>query len=136
MKKMIIADPIKEMTVILEKALDAEVEVTSNLFLVKKIRNLIVKSDNSKFSFKVGCDITFQAMQQSGKTINNAEILLLPSELPVFLSALINHASPLPNNYSQRLVMEPDVYCLYLESRELPEIFAERLAAALKAIDC
>ena len=136
MKKMIIADPIREMTAILAKVLGAEVEVSGTLFLAKKTRKLVIKSENSEFSFKMDCDISFKATQQSGITINHAEILLLPQELPIFLSALINHADPLPSNYSQRLVMEPNVYCLYLESRELPETFAERLATALKTIDC
>ncbi|WP_142829966.1 hypothetical protein [Planococcus soli] len=132
---MIIADPIKEMAVILQKALDAEVEVTGNLFLVKKLRSLVIQTDETKFSFKVDCDITFQALQQPGIMINKAEILLLPSELSVFLSVLISHIHPLPNNYMQRVVMEPNVYCLYMESRELPEAFAERIASALNAID-
>lgn len=135
MRKMIIADPIKETIVILEKALETDVEVTGNLFLIKKLRNLIIQTGDTKFSFKVDCEITFQAMQQPGIMINKAEILLLPSELSVFLSTLIRHNHPLPTNYMQRLVMEPNVYCLYLESQEFPEIFAERLASALKAID-
>lgn len=132
---MIIADPIKEMAVILQKALDAEVEVAGNLFLVKKLRSLVIQTDETKFSFKVDCDITFQTLQQPGIMLNKAEILLLPSELSVFLSVLISHVHPLPNNYIQRVVMEPNVYCLYLESRELPEAFAERIASALHAID-
>ncbi|ANU10959.1 hypothetical protein A1A1_08114 [Planococcus antarcticus DSM 14505] len=132
---MILADPIKEMTMILEKALDAEVEVIGNLFSVKKFRTLVIQSDDAKFSFEMGCDITFQTMLQSKMTINKAEILLLPSELSVFLSALISQVNPLPNNYSQRLVVELSVYCLYLETQELPEPFAKRLAASLKAID-
>lgn len=132
---MIIENPLKDIALILNKALEAEVEVSGNLFSVKKIRELVIRSGTSSFSFKVDCDITFQDMDQQEITINKAEILLLPSELPQFLTALINHTHSLPNNYSQRLIMEPDVYCLYMECRELPEQFAERLASALKAID-
>ncbi|MDQ0427355.1 hypothetical protein QOZ98_000180 [Planomicrobium stackebrandtii] len=136
MKKMIIADPIKETAAILEKALEAEVKATGNLLLVKKLRKLTIQTDETKFMFKMDCDITFQAMQQPGLMINKAEILLLPSELPVFLSTLLNHPQALPTNYMQRLVMDPNVYCLYLETRELPGAFANRIAAALKAVDC
>lgn len=131
---MILAEPIKDMTTILKNTLHAEVEIIGNLFLVKKLREITINSGNSSFSFKVDCDITFQVIQQQGMTHNKAEILLLPEELSIFSSALIGHDLPLPSNYSQRLVMEPNIYCLYMESRELPEEFAERLAAALKAI--
>lgn len=132
---MITANPMNDIALMLKDALEEEVVVTGNLFLVRKLRELVIRSGTSNFSFKVDCDITFQDIHQQGITINNAEILLLPSELPQFLSALIKHANPLPNNYSQRLVMEKDVYCLYMVSRELPEQFAVRLAAALKAIN-
>ena len=81
------------------------------------------------------CNITLQAHYLQSITHNKAEILLLPEELSLFSSALISHRLPLPTNYSQRLVMEANVYCLYVESRELPEEFAERLEAALKTIN-
>ncbi|WP_394120016.1 hypothetical protein [Planococcus donghaensis] len=132
---MITANPINDMALMLKNALEEEVVVAGNLILVKKLRELVIRSGTPSFSFKVDCDITFQNIHHQEATINNVEILLLPSELPQFLSALINHANPLPNNYSHRLVMEKDVYCLYMESRELPEQFAVRLAAALKALN-
>ena len=132
---MISADPIKDMSRNLEKALDSRVEVIGNLYLVNKQRDLAIHSGDSSFSFKVGYEITFQDIHQQGMMLNKAEILLLPEELPIFSLALISHGASLPSNYSQHLIMEPNVYCLYMESCELPERFAERLAAALKAID-
>lgn len=133
---MIIANPINDMAAILKNALGAEVEVLDHCLSVKKTRNITIKSGDSSFSFKVDCDIAFHTTHQQAMTLNKAEILLLPEELSIFTTALISHGTPLPNNYSQRLVMEPNVSCLYMESRELPERFAERLAAALKAIKC
>lgn len=135
MREMILVDPIKDMTAILKNALNAEVEVIDNKFVMKKLREITVTSGDSSFSFKVDCDITFEGIHQQGATHNKAEILLMPEELPIFSSALISHRLSLPSNYSQRLVIEPNVFCLYMESRELPEEFAERLAAALKAIN-
>lgn len=132
---MILADPIKEMMAILKDTLDAEVEMIDKIFLIKKMRELTVNSGDSSFSFKVDCEISFEGIHQQGKTRNKAEILLLPEELAVFSSTFISHRLPLPSNYSQRLVMEPNVYCLYMESSEFPEEFAQRLAAALNAIN-
>lgn len=132
---MMSADPIIEVSGILEKTLNAHVEVIGNLYMVKKQRHLAIRSGNSTLSFKMECEITFQDIYQQGKMLNKAEILLLPEELPIFSSALISHCTSFPSNYSQHLVMEPNVYCLHMESRELPGQFAERLAAALKAIN-
>ena len=132
---MISAQPIETVAEILEKTLEAPVEDLGNLYIVTKQRDLAIKSGECTMLFKINNEITFQDLHQQGKMLNKAEILLLPEELPVFSSALINQGASLPSNYAQRLVMELDVYSLYMESRELPKQFAERLAAALKAIE-
>lgn len=132
---MISAQPIETVAEILEKTLEAPVEVLGGLYVVTKQRDLAIKSGDCTMLFKIDNEITFQDLHQHGKMLNKAEILLLPEELPVFSSALINQGPPLPSNYAQRLVMDLDVYSLYMESRELPEQFAERLATALKAIE-
>lgn len=131
---MISTQPVKTVAEILEKILEAPVDVLGDLYVVNKQRDLAIKSGDFTLWFKIDYEITFQDLQQQGKTLNKAEILILPEELPVFSSALISQAASLPNNYTQRLIMEPNVYCLYMESRERPELFAERLASALKAI--
>ncbi|MGH2317895.1 DUF1259 domain-containing protein [Planococcus sp. SE5232] len=131
---MISAQPVKTLTEILENILEAPVEVFGDLHVVNKQRELAIKTGNSTLCFKIDYEITFQNIHQQGKMLNKAELLLLPEELPVFSSALISQSVSLPTNYTQRLVMETDVFCLYMESQELPELFAERFAAALKAV--
>lgn len=131
---MISTQPAKTVAEILEKILEAPVDVLGDLYVVNKQRDLAIKSGDFKLWFKIDYEIKFQDLQQQGKTLNKAEILILPEELPVFSSALISQAALLPSNYTQRLIMEPNVYCIYMESRERPELFAERLASALKAI--
>lgn len=132
---MISAQPIKDISEILEKALDAPVEVLGDFYVVTKHRELAIQSADAALSFQMDYEITFQNIHQQGEMLNKAELLLLPEELPIFLSALISQGASLPSNYSQRLVMEQNVYSLFIESRELPKRFAERLAAALKAIN-
>lgn len=132
---MISAQPIETVAEILEKTLEATVEVLGDLYVVNKPRELAIKSGDCTMVFKTDNEIRFQDLHQQGKMLNKAEILLLPEELPVFSSALINQGASLPSNYTQRLVMKWDIYSLYMESRELPKQFAERLAAALKAIE-
>jgi len=132
---MIRAQPIETVAEILGKILEAPIEVLGDLYVVNKQRELAIKSGDSTLKFKIDYEITFQHIHQQGKMLNKAELLLLPEELPVFSSALISQSASLPSNYSQDLVMNLDVYTLCMESRELPERFAERLAAALKAIN-
>ena len=132
---MISAQPIETVAEILEKTLEAPVEVLGDLYVVIIQRDMAIKSGECTMLFKIENEITFQDLHQHGKMLNKAEILLLPEELPVFSSALISQGASLPINYTQRLIMELDVYSLYMESWELPEQFAGRLAAALKAID-
>ena len=131
---MISAQPVKTVAEILRGILEAPVDVLGDLYVVNKQRDLAVKSGDSTLWFKIDYEITFQDIHQQGKMLNKAEILILPEELPVFSSALISQGASLPSNYTQRLIMEPNVYCLYMESCERPELFAERLASALKAI--
>src|SRR5690606_26461151 len=132
---MISAQPIETVAEILEKTLEAPVEDLGDLYIVTKQRDLAITSGECTMLFKITNEITFQDLHQQGKMLNKAEILLLPEGLAVFSSALVNQGSSLPSNYTQGLVMELDVYSLYMESRELPKQFAGRLAAALKAIE-
>ena len=115
--------------------LDAKVEEIGEKYLIKKSRTLEIHSTETSFTCTLDLDISFERVQDNGSAFNKAEIFLLPEEFPAFTFALSEHPIPFPTEYRQWAVSNPNIVSVCLESKEPPEHFAERLAAALRVID-
>lgn len=115
--------------------LDAEIEVIEDTCLIKKKRLLNIHTDQNNFSCLLELDISFKNFKNNGDAFNTAEILLLPEELPAFISAWSSFDKPLPVNFKQHCETNPNIVCLHLETTECPKVFAARLSAALYAIE-
>lgn len=115
--------------------LDAEIDLEAGKCLVKRSRRFKVLDRGEVSNRKGDFEISFSSFQQGGVSLNKAAICLMPEEYGLFIRTLMEHALPLPTHYTQRLATDLNVYCLTFESFEPPEHFAERLAAALGAID-
>ncbi|MDN7240760.1 hypothetical protein QWY14_03115 [Planococcus sp. N028] len=111
--------------------LDVEVESAADGFQFRKKR--FVKNLESTFCL-VGVSPLTESFEENGMAINKASVFLLPEEMPLFMLALIQHPIPFPSNFSQRQTRTHGMYCIRLESLEVPENFAERLSDALKQI--
>lgn len=114
--------------------LEADTEIEMGCCLIRKERTLQIQSSKNCFTCKLDMDISFKQLQEDGKAINSAEIYLLPEEFTEFLRILRSYPIPLPTDYSQRLEENPNLICVYMESKERPEHFTERLAAALNQL--
>ena len=115
--------------------LNAEIELQAEKVLIKKQRTLEIFANNNLFTCTLDLDISFDHFQDNGSAFNQAEIFLLPEEFPAFTFALREHPIPFPTDYRQWTVTNPSIISVCLESREPPEHFAERLAAALHVIE-
>lgn len=116
--------------------LNAEAEMISGKCIIKKSREIEILADGQYIDFILEMDISFTSPKEKTVAINKAEIFLLPDEFSAFTTVLQTHEIPLPTQYQHRLVENPQIVCVYIESTEPPEHFAERLSAALQAIDC
>lgn len=114
--------------------LEADTQIEMDFCLIKKKRTLEIQSSQNCFVCKLDMDISFGQLQKDGTAANKAEVYLLPEEFTHFLKILRSHPIPLPTDYSQWLDENPDLICVYMESVEPPEHFAERLADALKLL--
>ncbi|HSI65831.1 MAG TPA: hypothetical protein VK947_00310 [Planococcus sp. (in: firmicutes)] len=115
---------------------NAEVDAANGQCEIKKTRALDICVGNSmKFSCTLDLDISFSALQEDGIAFNKAEIFLLPGEFTAFTSRMIEYPVPLPTQYHQRMVTNPQIVCLYIEAFEAPEDFMGRIAAALKGLE-
>lgn len=128
-------DRLEQMGEKVGMVMNAEIEWLGEECTVKKQRTLEIRASKSCFYCTLDLDISFRHLRDDGSAFNKAEIYLLPEEYPAFLNRLRKHHNPLPTNYRQRLVSNPNIVCVYMESKEPPEFFAERLAAALEIID-
>ncbi|WKA56942.1 DUF1259 domain-containing protein [Planococcus shenhongbingii] len=117
------------------KLLDIEVETDSEICQFKKKRTAEAQR-NSKVYVRWALDlkVSISSLENDGQAVNEAEIFLLPEELPNFTSALIQHSILFPTNFSQQLSMERGMYCIRIKSQESPINFAERLVGALKSL--
>lgn len=84
---------------------------------------------------KLNHSMGFERLQENGFAFNQAEILLLPEELPSFTSALHEHQFPLPNTHRQSQGRDPHLIVFFIESIEPPAQFAERLTMALHTLE-
>jgi hypothetical protein len=95
----------------------------------------VTEQKNSKVHVCLSLDLTVK-VQSTGyeEAINEAEVFLLPEELPLFTASLIGNPILMPTNFSQKITMERGMYCVRLMAQEAPEIFAERLSETLRTI--
>ncbi|HSJ37919.1 MAG TPA: hypothetical protein VK945_06860 [Planococcus sp. (in: firmicutes)] len=89
------------------------------------------KSPGVSGGWSVDLTVPFNIFRDDRKAVNEAEVFLLPEELPLFTQALIEQPILFPISYSQHLSMERGMYCMRLKSQEPFEDFAERLSGAL-----
>lgn len=115
--------------------LNAEIEMDAEKCIIKRERLLEIQANNACFDCTLELDISFGHFKEDGSAINQAEILLLPEELPAFTFALSEHRIPFPTDYQQWQVTNPNIVSICIESTEPPEHFAERLSAALQVIE-
>nr|WP_251047951.1 hypothetical protein [Planococcus sp. ISL-109] len=109
-----------------------EVELNAEFWQLKKKRMIDVhRSLDMCVCWSLDLTVSFRIFRDDRKVVNEAEVFLLPEELPIFTQALIQHPILFPISYSQHLSMERGMYCLRLKSQEPFEDFAERLSEAL-----
>ncbi|TWT13255.1 hypothetical protein [Planomicrobium sp. CPCC 101079] len=113
----------------------AECELLGSECLVKKQRSLTIPASSTYFQRTLDFDISFAKLKEDGCALNRAVIYLLPEELAAFAFTLIEYPLPLPSHYQQRVEAGPNIVCFYMESKEPPEDFAQRLSAALETIE-
>lgn len=112
-----------------------EVELDAEFLKLHKKRLIqICKSSNTRAEVFLELAMPFKIFRDDLEAVNEAEIFLLPKELPVFTEALIRHPILLPISFSQQLSMERGIYCIRLKSQEAYEDFAARLSAALRKL--
>lgn len=116
--------------------MDAEVTVGSGKCQIEKKRT--VEAQTSKkvcVRWSLDLSVSFSELTESGLALNEAEVFLLPEELPIFTLSLLQHDILFPINYSQQVSMERGMYCVRINSKESPENFAARLSDALRALE-
>lgn len=128
----------KMMEAAAEKAgqlLNAEIEQLGGKVCFKRQRRLEIKTESKCFICTLDLDISFEHFQEDGFAFNQAEIFLLPEEVPVFTHALSEHLIPFPTEYRQWTILNPNIASVYLEATEPPADFASRLSAALQVLE-
>lgn len=119
----------------IQHVLRADYEYREGKFYFDKIKKLEVFLGSSRFVFKLDAEISFEHLQQDGSAINKAALYLLPEEVLAFAEAFRKFPVPVPVAFRQRLYLNPNIVELSIESLEPPVVFAQRLSAALKAIE-
>ncbi|MGM0896607.1 MAG: DUF1259 domain-containing protein [Bacillota bacterium] len=115
--------------------LEAETDTTDMECLIKKSRTVKIQLHAKSFDCTLEHDISFRNLKSDGSATNEADIYLLPEEVPVFTAALQQYPIALPTEFEQSIDSNPNIVCLRLIAEEPPENFAARLAAALREID-
>lgn len=120
----------------LANIMDADVTVDSEKCQVEKKRTVKAqKSTKVCVHWSLDLSVSFSEFTDNGAALNEAEVFLLPEELPIFTLSLLQHPILFPINYSQQVSMERGMYCVRIISKESPEHFAERLSDALRALE-
>ena len=115
--------------------LGEKVDLNAGFLRLKKKRAIKVrKSPDLSVSWSLDLNVSFRLSRDERMTVNEAEVFLLPEELPVFTRALIQHPIFFPISYSQKMSMERGMHCIRLTSEEPFEDFAERLSGALSRL--
>lgn len=125
-------------TITVEKAIKfmgTEVEMDTEFWELKKKRRIKSrKSPGMCVNWSLDLTVSFKLLDDGQKTVNEAEVFLLPEELPIFTRTLIEHPVLLPISYAQQLSMERGMHCIRLTSQEPFKDFAGRLSEALYAL--
>ena len=109
-----------------------EVEVNTEFWQLKKKRMIEVhKGRDLCVGWSLDLSVSFKIFRDGREAVNEAEVFLLPEELPIFTQGLIRHPILFPTSYSQHLSKERGMYCIRLKSQEPFEDFAERLSETL-----
>lgn len=112
-----------------------EVELDTEFLKLHKKRLIkISKSSHARAKMSLELAMPFKIFRDDTEAVNEAEIFLLPKELPVFTQALISHSILLPISFSQHMSKEHGIYCIRLKFQEPYEDFAARLCAALRKL--
>ena len=123
------------LTLTAEKAIGfmgTEVDVNAEFWQLQKSRMIKVHTSRDMcVGWYLDLTVSFKIFRDDRKTVNEAEVFLLPEEVPIFTQALIRHPILFPINYSQSLSMERGIHCIRLKSQEPFQDFAERLSDAL-----
>lgn len=120
----------------LSRILMTQVNKMNGKYLMKKTREIAITEKDQVFDCVLEMDISCEPYLDSRYSVNKAEILLTPEELPAFSAALRDYKIAFPLNTKQHVVTNPNIVCLFMESEEPADQFAERLAAALTVIGC
>jgi len=109
-----------------------ELGVNTEFWQLEKKRKIEVhRSRGMCVGWSLDFTVSFKIFRDGREAVNEAEVFLLPEELPTFTQALMQHPILLPTSYSQHLSMERGMYCIRLKSQEPFEDFAERLSETL-----
>lgn len=109
-----------------------EVELDAEFWQLHRKRLIKMREGSAKRGgLSVDLEVPLKIFRDEREAVNEAEVFLLPEELPIFTKTLIQHSILLPTSYSQHLSMERGMYCLRLKSQEPYGDFAERLSKAL-----
>lgn len=112
-----------------------EMVLNAEFWQLKKKRMIEVhRSPGMCVGWSLDLTVSFKILRDGQEAVNEAEVFLLPEELPIFTEALIQHPILFPISYSQHLSMERGVSCIRLKSQEPFKDFAERLSEALCAL--
>ena len=115
--------------------MDAEVEVSSQKWQLQKTRSVGTHNlSEGRGNVSLNLSVSFSSFNSDGPSVNRAKIFLLPEELPIFTSAMMQHRILFPISFSQQLSSERGLYCIRLKSVEAPEDFAIRLSDSLRAL--
>lgn len=112
-----------------------EMELNTEFLKLHKKRLIKIRnSSHKRAELSLELAMPFKIFRDDLESVNEAEVFLLPKELPVFTEALIRHPILLPISFSQHLSMERGIYCIRLKSQEPYEDFTARLCAALRKL--
>ena len=118
-----------------QKTLKARYEYRGGKFHFTRTKKLEVFLGSSLFVFKLDMEISFEHFQQDGAAINRASVYILPEEVLAFKHALRRFPIPFPIAFRQFTEINQHIVEIVMESLEPPGNFAQRLAAALNAIE-
>ncbi|MFC4558168.1 DUF1259 domain-containing protein [Virgibacillus kekensis] len=114
--------------------LDVETEVEDGMCEAEKDRDLDVTVQGRPFKSELSMEIHFEALEDDGRALNHAEIVLLPDEVPEYTKALGKNNLTISALHNHWLFAEPSIKYLHVQSVEKPEEFAQKLANANKVL--
>ena len=133
---MIITKELAGTAEAVSKILGGDLACQDGIYQLRNKRSVNIKnSPILDISLSLDLDVSFSLSEEGPDGSNEARVFLVPEELTAFTQTLVAHPFFFPTSYSQHLTMERGMYCIRLTSQEPPEVFAERLAAALDVLE-